>query len=665
MGVHQPYLYDSDLRDSRSPEKPFDPKAITRASWEPPPRKPKQQKGPYVSFNRHPDAHEVPTGRTSKFRPLSGSTKWWIKSTRFAQLFLRIFEMIGGGCLLTLMILISNVDPLTAWVMRIAPGVVAISCVYAIWHFIRPANSRPPASSAAYQLFAGVMDLSVIPLYAFGIISVNNHGSEWKLIFDGASPQLLDALVQSERYLLISAGSLHVVSLCISAYLAFIFHRIASMPPDLNPLESHLTSRVKQHKRNKSSVATSYTAVSDYDSKRLSTPLENYRNSGAAYEDLSRPPSIPFMHTRAGSRDSFASSKRDSHFDFPSRQYQITPGNSPRNSVAGSLADLKRLSTPRASYTEVPLHETGAPSPTASSRPSSITIAPGQQQQGPFNASPTRIAKFTEAWYASESLINRTQERQRAMNAEERKRHQSGQSQQYEVVNQRYNFDDSDSDSDRENNDMQPNDSDLEDELMSSPIDVSGHLHPNPLRLNPVPAPLKPNVVTRTTENGSPVASRQKTPFRPPPPPPRQSIEGTLSEVSPNARRRVSGSQDIADASSNNNNNNNKPSRAPSFWRRSMPAPPRNRNSSIQPDGDFYAKPYGELKPATPPIMLGSNGIAAGKRGERQVSSGNDFGGGDLGAAGTSYRRNVSGKVAEEGLAGRGPYSRYSVLNLD
>ncbi|KAI2636985.1 hypothetical protein GGS26DRAFT_464077 [Hypomontagnella submonticulosa] len=655
MGAQQPYLYDSDRRDSRLPEKPFDPKAVTRASWEPKPKKPKQN-GPLISFNRHPDAHQVPTGRTSQFRPMSGTTKSWIRSMRYVQLFFRAFEMIAGGGLLTLMILLTNVDPLTSWVMRITPGVVAISCVYAIWHFIRPANSRPPASSAAYQLFAGIMDLAVVPLYVFGIMAVVGQGGKWELIFT-ATPQLTDALVQSEYYLLITAGGMHVVSLGISIYLGLMFRRIANMPPDMNPLESHLTSRAKQHKRNKSSVATSYTSLSD-ESKRLSTPLENYRNSGAPYEDLSRPPSIPFMHTRTGSRDSFASSKRDSRSELPSRQYQITPGNSPRNSVAGSLADLKRLSTPRlaqrASYTEVPLHETGVPSP-SSSRPSSVTIAPSQQ--GPINASPTRVARFTEAWYASESLINRTQERQRAMNAAERSR--QSQSRNYEPLGQRYGFDDSDDDSDRENSGfmMRPDeyDEDGEDgDIQSSPINVEGRLHPHPLRLHPVPLHTVPEPQTTPTKEA--IAGRQKTPFRPAAQ--RDSTGSALSEMSGNARS-ASGSKDIVDE---------KRASAPqpattSFWRRSTigrngGGAGRNRDSSIQPDGDFYSKPYGELKPATPPIMVSTANAKT-----RQVSSGNDYG--DLGSGtGGAWRRNVSGKIAEEGLAGH-RYSRYSILNED
>jgi hypothetical protein len=104
--------------------------------------------------------------------------------------------------------------------------------------------------------------------------------------------------------------------------------------------------------------------------------------------------------------------------------------------------------------------------------------------------------------------------------------------------------------------------------------------------------------------------------------------------------RSVSGSQDITDQ---------KPAGIPG----SKYA--RNRDSSIQPESAFYSKPYGELKSATPPIIVGSG---------RQVSSGNDldFGTGDTGYGG--YRRNVSGKIAEEGMGGK-RYSRYAILNDD
>ncbi|KAI0597960.1 hypothetical protein F4775DRAFT_558295 [Biscogniauxia sp. FL1348] len=619
MGFDQPFMYDAPRGDSRSPERKFDPKAITRASWEPQPKKPKRN-GPLVSFNRHPDLHEVPTGRTTRFQPMSSTTKSWIKWMRYVQVVLRALEMIAGVGLLGLMIIISNVDPLTAWIMRITPGVVAISCAYAIWHLRRPARARPPASSAAYQLFAGITDLAVLPLYAFGAMSVVNHSSEWSTILPTDSYNKI--LADAEFYALISAGGLHVISLGISAWLGHIFRRIANMPPDLNPLEDHLTSRSK-HKRNKSSVTSGYTVASE-DEKRLSTPLGARRRSGAPDEDGSRPLSMPFMETRAaGSRDSFSSSKRDSRSDLPSRQYQIVPGNSPRHS-AGSTADVKRASNPRlaqrGAYTEIPLYETGSPT----SRPSSSTAASSQ----PSHASPTRMGKFTEAWYTSDSLINRTQQRQRALNQAEKAR-------KYQSLERRYD----DSDSDRENAMMRPDAGDLSDLDDAADADAAGRTHhnqhPNPLRSNPPPPP--------------------QTPFRPR----NDDDDAALAEVSANARN----SLDIVDEKRGGRRSSALLSLSLGGW--GGRKTPRNRDSSIQTDDHFYAKPYGELKPATPPVMVGSS---------RQVSSGNDY---DLGSGagqgqgqGVYGRRNVSGKVVEEGLAGigtetgtRGRYSRYSILN--
>ena len=53
-GVNQPFLYEGDKYDGRFPASTFDPKAVTRASWEAKPPKPKQD-GPLLTFNRHPE----------------------------------------------------------------------------------------------------------------------------------------------------------------------------------------------------------------------------------------------------------------------------------------------------------------------------------------------------------------------------------------------------------------------------------------------------------------------------------------------------------------------------------------------------------------------------------------------------------------------------------
>lgn len=72
----------------------------------------------------------------------------------------------------------------------------------------------------------------------------------------------------------------------------------------------------------------------------------------------------------------------------------------------------------------------------------------------------------------------------------------------------------------------------------------------------------------------------------------------------------------------------------------------RNRDDSPPPmarNGDvFKAKKYGDLRAATPPVMVGG----------RQVSTGTDIGGRNAG-----YRRDVSGKVVEEGRSRVGSQS--------
>jgi hypothetical protein len=484
---------------------------------------------------------------------------------------------------------------------------VTLHCLYSIFHHAQPAGSKTPGSSSAYQIFSAISDLCVLPLYAYGALTTRNKNEEWKTT-ELANTNTVKYMVPSVYYALIGAGSLHVLSLAISLWLGLMFRRIANMPPDMNPLEANLTSRV--HKRNKSSVAT----ASTYSDEKPEVKL---------YDDGSRPPSIPFMHTRQNSETSFTS--RDSRLNLPSRQYQIAPGN--RSSATSQ--DLKRMSAPptahRASYTEIPLGETGAspsrPISMHSSRPSTGSVASYRPEPVPAaQTAQPRSAKFTETWYASESLINRTEQRNRTTN------NNRG------IYASLSASDDSDNDS--------------ENETYYTPSRGTDQ-HPNPLRSNPTatttspPSQSSPNPPTSTST--SPNKEKEKsTPRRPKTPFSRLRNSTILASISLNDRR-VSGSQDITDQQDKT-------------WE------PRNRLSSIQPDADFlsvYSKPYGELRAGTPPVLVGGNNIGTeenegGNGNGRVVSSGNDFGF-DLGTGGGGVgRRNVSGRAAEEGRAGAG-----------
>jgi hypothetical protein len=372
------------------------------------------------------------------------------------------------------------------------------------------------------MLFASFFDVSIVPFYAFSALVAMTKQSGWSTLLSNQA--LTSIFSKVVFYLAAVGGGLHLISLGISLYLAVTFRKITKLPPDMNPLEDNLTSR---HKRNKSSISTA-TTVSE---KRISAPLENKRSSGATYENLSRPPTIPFLHTRTLSTDSFSTYRstppptRDGHLDLPSRQYQI-------NSPLSSMVDLKRTSggssfTPpkRTSYTEVTLSDTSS---LRSSR---------------------KVGNMTEAWYTADSLPPRSSHSS------------SPQKAAYQRVQQ----------------------------SLDSSDDISLGL-PNPLEANP-PTP------------------RHKHFQR----------DSALSEISNNRA-----STDIADSGS------------------------RFRESLPQRD-NFKAKYYGELKPGTPPVMIGNN---------RQVSSGTDF----VNKGGYRLdRREVSGKIAEEGrgaVNGWGPRFR-------
>ncbi|KAH7133457.1 hypothetical protein EDB81DRAFT_803969 [Dactylonectria macrodidyma] len=574
-GAQQPFMYSAVQRnDTRLPEVAFDPKAVTRASWEPKKFKPKPD-GPLVSFNRHPDAHMVLSYRSNNYSSMSPRIKGWIKWLRILQLLLRILELVGAAGILVLVILMTKIETVTGWIMKITPAIVTANCLYAIYHLCRDSSGRPPASSSAYHLFSAMTDVSATPIYAFCALTVHNKADGWKTVL--ANQDLMHIFVPAVYYTFIGAGSLHLVSLSTSLWLGWMFRKISLMPPDMNPLEDNLTARPK-HKKAKSSVTTLSTM--DMDS-RISTPRDSRRMSGLPYNGTERPPSVPFMHTRTGSSTTVESRG--------SRQYQIVPGS--RDSIAsqipgsrGSIAsrDTKRASATRSyrrdTYTEIPLNDP------SSSRPPSSSNRNSQ----------TRPAKFTETWVPTDSLISRTNQRNREMAASKTSAQNRG-SKSYEALTERYYHGDSSDDEYGDENIQIHNDDDET---------LGGELRPHPLRLNPM-----------ETDRATP--PRAKTPYFP--------LGNSLSEVSPNTRR-VSASQDIADEK-------------PAF---ALAKPsPRNRQSSIQTEESFYSRPYGELQSATPPVMVGNN---------RKVSSGNDFD--SKYVSGAYGRRNVSGKVAEEGRGG-------------
>ncbi|KAL6237286.1 hypothetical protein BDW75DRAFT_85403 [Aspergillus navahoensis] len=289
-----PFLYGPpDAFSFRGPtDPPFNPKAVTQASWTRPPSK-KKQKGPLINFNRHPDSYSnLPDGRP-RWTPMSPWTKVKVFYGRRVQLGLRTLSLIGALGSLFCAIVIKNVAASIIWIIRVGPAVAILHTLYAVYHLCRSPITRPPGSQASYMLFAATLDLGLVPFYTFaaylGYKEYTTGTYNWQTLLS-TDTDVTMTIAKAAFYLSVVNGGLHMISLGISAFLFIIFRQIAQLPPDLNPLEDNLTSR--SHKRTKSEIAEKHASSSTLDS-----------NNSVAQPLIGVPRTIPFMHTRTKSSE--------------------------------------------------------------------------------------------------------------------------------------------------------------------------------------------------------------------------------------------------------------------------------------------------------------------------------------------------------------------------
>ncbi|KAK2742827.1 hypothetical protein FQN57_005118 [Myotisia sp. PD_48] len=316
-----PFLYDPPPKlGVNSPVPSFNPKAVTQASWAPRPVKPKKN-GPLIDFNKHPDSYGVIPPGNKHLGNISPNIKRNVKYARITQLILRINTLLAALGVLFCVIVIRDTTLHIAWMIRVGPGVSILHTLYAIYHLGRSAVSRPPGSTTSYMLFASVLDAGLIPFFVFtSIISKVEYESKaygWDTLF--GEKDVTRTIFFATFLATTVAGGLHLISLIIDIYLAVVFRKITKLPPDMNPLEDNLTSR--RHKHTKSEIAEKHLSTSTFDS--------------VPYPD-SPVRSIPFMHTRndsnvstpsqlgRGDRTSYhsAQSNRFSRSDLPSQQFR-------------------------------------------------------------------------------------------------------------------------------------------------------------------------------------------------------------------------------------------------------------------------------------------------------------------------------------------------------
>lgn len=171
--------------------------------------------------------------------------------------------------------------------------------------------------------FAATFDLGLIPFYAFaayvGHVEYTAGSYNWQSFFDRS--EATHKIARAIFLVAVANGGLHTISLGISIFLAVIFHQITRLPPDMNPLEDNLTAR--PHKRNKSELTEKHLSHSTADSG-LDDPL------------IGPPRQVPFMHTRGMSSGDGSSHFSSNHSvdNYPPQvplhhDYSPRPGTKP------------------------------------------------------------------------------------------------------------------------------------------------------------------------------------------------------------------------------------------------------------------------------------------------------------------------------------------------
>ncbi|KAH0538058.1 hypothetical protein FGG08_005320 [Glutinoglossum americanum] len=376
MGVEPPFLYDPPAKFN-DPYKSFNPKSVTLESLTPPKPKRKQE-GPLVNFNTHPDSYLIlPYGKRNA-KPMNPRTKTKIKWARMTVLLLRCCQLMGALALMVNVICIRGTDDSTGWLLRVPPGAAIMHTTYSIYHLVRRAAGRTPASTASYMLFSAAADASLIPFYVFAALlsHAQKEHMRWTTVFN--DPAANKTIIFATFLTSCVNSGFHFTSFLLSIYLAVIYRKIAKLPPDMNPLEDNLTSR---HKKKNSSVST----TSEKHMSQASSfyyPTDENRSSRLGDPPVLPPLTIPFMHTRMNSTDSVnsksttpRSSNRNSRADLPSQ--------------SGSPTRASRASLSRASPTRK----------TASNRSSYASLSPDRQSN--FHGSLANDSWFTYLHHAA------------------------------------------------------------------------------------------------------------------------------------------------------------------------------------------------------------------------------------------------------------------------
>lgn len=191
-------------------------------------------------------------------------------------------------------------------------------CLYAVYHLLRNPKSRPAGSSASYHFFALVTDAGFIPFYIFTVLMSRRNADleagaqgRWRTMFP--TDEDADKVLFTTWLTATVAAGVHLISLFLDMYLLVMFRKIAKLPPDMNPLENNLTSRRKNKHMHKNSSISAITPLTGAQEKRFSVQSTIAGDRNSQHDPLwareipsPNKEQMSFLHTRAQSNTTYS-----------------------------------------------------------------------------------------------------------------------------------------------------------------------------------------------------------------------------------------------------------------------------------------------------------------------------------------------------------------------
>jgi hypothetical protein len=305
--------------------------------------------------------------------------------------------------------------------MNEQPAWDSVVCMYAVYHLLRPAKGRTPTNSGSYHFFSLFMDTAIIPFYVFVVLLANQNYTEdvktpdrWTSFFTNEQTTTMLIFVTYVSGIVLSA--LHFLSIGLDLYLVIMFRRIARLPPDMNPLEDNLTRRPSKKHKHKNSELSSTSSETLAEKK-----LGYYSGGSFVSDDWSRPGTksvasarvIPFGHSRVDSNKTFSPHNPDTarlsrqNFDSLSLRPESTAGRNSRQEGSPTRQSRPRSLGPskQGSFYENIDDEPAHPEHLDNFLAAGVLnhehfVHPAMQKSGtPRQASPVQKGMLSDNWY--------------------------------------------------------------------------------------------------------------------------------------------------------------------------------------------------------------------------------------------------------------------------